>query len=106
MFSHLTWNGIWSLFPAAFPFLLAWVVWGLALGVFRANAVRSISVAVRSALVTWALAVPTAIFLRMWMLGRWSHWTFFVVAFASGGLILILWRGFAAWIAGRRQPVG
>ncbi|OUM98673.1 MAG: hypothetical protein BAA04_05465 [Firmicutes bacterium ZCTH02-B6] len=101
-FSHLTWSGLVALFPASFPFLLAWVLWGLILGTFRAQTLRSIAAAAKSALLAWALAAPTGVLVRMALLGRVSHWSFFLTAFAFGGAMLVVWRAIAAWIASRR----
>ncbi|HEY8496635.1 MAG TPA: DUF3054 domain-containing protein [Limnochordales bacterium] len=101
-FSHLRWNGFLSLFPAAFPFLLAWIVWGLLLGTFRAGTLKSIPTAVKRVLLAWALAAPTGILVRMAILGRISHWSFFFAAFAFGGAMLVVWRAMSAWMANRR----
>jgi len=102
MTSHLTWNGPLSLFPASFPFLLAWLVWGLVLGLFRAGTVRTIPVSIRTAIAGWALAAPTGVAIRMLILGRAPHWSFWLTAFVFGGAMLVVWRGIAAWYAGRR----
>jgi len=101
-FSHLTWSGYLPLFSAAVPFLLAWVVWGFVLGTFRTSVLKSIPAAVKSGLLTWALAAPTGILVRMAILGRVPHWSFFFAAFAFGGAMLVVWRAISAWMANRR----
>lgn len=101
MTSHLTWNGALSLFPASFPFLLAWLVWGAALGAFRAGTIRNVRTAIRTAVIGWALAAPTGVFVRMLMLGRAPHWTFWLTSFGFGVIMLAAWRVGAAWYAAR-----
>ena len=103
MTAHQTWNGPLSLLPASYPFLLAWALWGVILGTFHAGAVKDVRTAARRTLLTWVLALPTAMLVRMWMVGRTLHWSFWAVAFTLGGSMLVVWRVAWAWAAGRHR---
>lgn len=80
----------------AAPFLVGWVV---GLVVWRAAAGDSgdtSELGVRGLLVAaarnWVVAFPVAILVRAIGLGRFSPWTFYVVAFLAGFALVALWR--------------
>ncbi len=85
----------------AAPFVVAWVVAALALGGASTERTTTPASMVVYTLLTWEATLPLAIALRALMLGRFSPWTFYLVAAIVPLLFLLAWRT-AFVIASRR----
>ena len=85
-----------SLVETAAPFVVAWLsVMAVAALTARAGVAPPGSGPrdlVRSALRTWLVAFPVAVLLRAAVLGRFSPWTFYVVAFIAAFALIAGWR--------------
>lgn len=81
----------------AFPFWVAWFGVGLWLGAFRSEAVREPLAALKKAALTWLLAWPLALQLRVLLTGRSIPFSFAAVVFAVNLLFLGGWRLLYAW---------
>ncbi len=91
----------------AAPFLVGWVV---ALVVLRVPGPRTVDgpravegprELVGAAARVWVVAFPIAVLVRAIGLGRFSPWTFYVVAFLAAFALLAIWRVAFAYL-GRR----
>ena len=90
----------------AAPFLVGWIV---ALMVWRAAARptgEGPRALVEAAARVWVLAFPLAVLMRAIGLGRFSPWTFYVVAFLAGFALVALWRVAYALLTRRTSPGG
>ncbi len=76
----------------AAPFVVAWIGASLALGAARTERTSTLASMVVRTLSAWAAALPLAIVLRALVLGRFSPWTFYVVAAIVPLLLLLAWR--------------
>lgn len=85
----------------AAPFLVGWLV---ALVVLRVGGPRTVDgprELVGAAARVWVVAFPIAVLVRAIGLGRFSPWTFYVVAFLAAFALLAIWRVAFAYL-GRR----
>lgn len=83
---------IGSVAETALPFVLGWIAAVILLRTVRAPEATSVVTMLRQTAPGWAIALPIAILLRAALLGRFSPWTFYVVAFLVGFALLAAWR--------------
>ncbi|NTV63300.1 MAG: DUF3054 domain-containing protein [Oscillochloris sp.] len=92
--------------PAAFgevlytatPFLVAWLISAPLLGGFSLQTTNTPLKMLRATAVSWCAALVLGAVVRAIMIGRFSHYTFYVMTFLVAMLILCVWRGtFALW---------
>ncbi len=88
----------------AFPFWAAWFGVGFWLRALREEAVHAPFSAWKKAALTWLLAWPIALQLRVLLTGRPAPFSFAANVFAINLLFLSGWRTIYAWAKGRRQP--
>jgi len=82
----------------ALPFVLGWSIAAIFLGAISVPRGSALSEIVKRSAVTWVLAFPFIVVLRALLLGRWSPWTFYLVAFTVASVMLLGWRLlFALW---------
>jgi hypothetical protein len=89
--SHGEGDALRQVLIVAAPFLGAWLVVALALGVYRSPSLRRV-------LVAWLVACPLALLLRA-LGGRGVPLSFDLVAFLFNGVLLVGWRATAARLA-------
>lgn len=86
------WDAVVAVGETALPFVLGWIVAASLLGAFSAERIASPRAIVRSSAIAWLGAFPLAVLGRALLLGRFSPWTFYVVAFSVALLMLLGWR--------------
>ena len=74
------------------PFVLGWLAAAPLLGALRGERTRSLPAMVERSALAWLGAFPIAVAIRALALGRFSPWTFYVVAFTVPLLMLLAWR--------------
>ncbi len=84
----------------AAPFMLAWLLVGMAIGVYRGTALYPVGRALGRTLAAGILAAPLGVVLRALWLARPVSWTFMLVATGASTLALLVWR--VAWSRLRR----
>ena len=83
------------------PFVLGWLVSAVALGALDSGRLTSVRGMLRRTGVAWVAAFPLVVLMRALLLGRFSPWSFYLVAFTVAFLMLIGWR--LAFVLGRRR---
>lgn len=91
-----------AIVATAFPFWIAWYGVGAWLRAFRPDAVRAPLPAVKKAALTWVLAWPVALQLRVLLTSRPVPFPFAATVFVINLLLLCGWRTLYAWAKGRR----
>lgn len=84
----------------AAPFMLAWLLVGMALGMYRGTALYPLGRVLWRTLLAGAIAGPLGVAIRALWLQRPVIWTFMLVATATSTLALLVWR--VAWSRLRR----
>jgi len=87
----------------AAPFIIGWLAVAPWLGAFRPAATRGLAPMLRTTAIAWLPALLAGALLRALLLGRFSPWSFYVVTFIVGLLLLGGWRAVFAWLEARRQ---
>lgn len=77
---------------AALPFYLAWILVGLAAGLFTAEAVVSARRALAWSLPAWIIAVIVALPIRVVAVSGGASLVFAVVTVVVGGVLVVGWR--------------
>jgi len=103
--SHDEGNAIAGVLGAVWPFIVAWLVVTPLVGALRPRHTAALVPMIRVTLLTWAAALPIAIVLRALALGRWSPWTFYLVALIVITVLLLGWRVAFVLLAQRRGRV-
>jgi hypothetical protein len=98
-----------NLFWTALPFAAGWFVVAPFLGVYRRRLTTGLGQMLRRTEITWLVAWPLTLGLR-WALSA-DHYiplSFALVILLANGLLLGIWRGLfagiAGWLGGRGQP--
>lgn len=86
---QLTTSGFLS---TVWPFLAAWFIVGIPMGVYRPEAYASAGAGAKKALFTWIIGEPVALALRSLAMGRLPHWSFALVSFTTSVVLLVAWR--------------
>ena len=84
----------------AAPFMLAWLLSGIAVGLYSGKALFPLGRVLLRTLVTGLIAGPLAVALRAIWLGRPINWIFVLVATGTSTLMMLVWR--VAWSRLRR----
>ena len=84
----------------AAPFMLAWLLVGMVLGMYRGTALYPLGRVLWRTLLAGAVAGPLGVAIRALWLRRPIIWTFVLVAVATSTLALLVWR--VAWSRLRR----
>jgi hypothetical protein len=87
----------------AAPFVIGWLVAAAPLGALRRTATETLPAMLARTTAAWLAAFPLAAVIRALILGRFSPWTFYAVAFTVALLMLLLWRAAFAVFEARRS---
>jgi hypothetical protein len=85
-------GGLIAALNTAVPFLLAWLIVGMVLGLYRGTALYPLGRVVWKSLLNGLIAGPLGVAFRAIWLGHPVIWTFVLVGTLSSALILTLWR--------------
>jgi hypothetical protein len=88
----------------ALPFVLGWIAAVILVRTARLEGVTSVGTTLRQTVPGWVIAFPVVVLLRALVLGRFSPWTFYLVAFLLAFALLAAWR--VAFIFGGRWLTG
>ncbi len=100
--AHSMGSALDDVIGTALPFMLAWALVAPFTGAYGERAMESPAHAARTSLLTWGIAFPLGLLVRVPIVGRLPHVSFAVVAGAFTLLLLTGWRSVFAGAAGRR----
>ncbi len=90
--AHSMGNALDDLIATALPFLLAWFIVAPFTGAYGAGATQTPKTAAQRSALTWLVAFPLGLLLRIPIVGRLSHISFVLVAGLFTLLMLVGWR--------------
>ena len=76
----------------AVPLTTAWLVIGLALGVYRTEIASNLTTTLQRVSIAWPIAAVTGLFARYIMLGHGLEFSFIIVTFLINLVMLLAWR--------------
>lgn len=93
-------SGIRAVVNTAVPFMIAWLLVGLVLGMYSGKALYPLGRVIWKTLLAGLIAGPLGVALRALWQSRPIIWTFVLVATGTTTLMLLIWR--AVWSRLRR----
>lgn len=99
--AHSMGNALDDLVTTALPFVVAWLVVAPFTGVWGTDATASPTRAARPTALTWLIAFPLGILIRIAIVGRVPHISFVIVAGLFTLILLTGWRSAFALIMRR-----
>jgi len=101
--SHSENGAIADVALTAAPFLLAWLVVATLAGALRGDLLLAPRRLLTRTALAWLLAWPLGLGLRALLLGREIPGSFAIVVGVANTVLLLGWRGVAAWMVTRRK---
>ncbi|GAX88506.1 DUF3054 domain-containing protein [Effusibacillus lacus] len=100
---HKTYTTFQGTLETAAPFVIAWLIVGLVLGLYKLQHYRSFASMFKRTLIVWILAIPFGMMLRNLYLNSALKIPFLIVALVSTLILLSIWRIIFVWIYNRRN---